>query len=151
MKKQIKENDINARVVEGSGFKLISLLKGKDRAPCNCKICNLGIHCQERNFVYEATCRECKEVYVGASGRPAKKRLGEYESSIRLDSQTNRTTLAKHNKNEHGKKSNKIEECYTFKILDRGKDAINTFIKEAIHLKIQAPQINENAENGFNR
>ena len=76
---------------------------------------------------------------------------GEYESSIRLDSQTNRTTLAKHNRNEHGKKSNKIEECYTFKILDRGKDAINTFIKEAIHLKIQAPQINENSENGFNR
>ena len=151
MKKHIRENKINARVVEGSGYKLISLLKGKDRAPCNCKICNLGIHCEERNFVYEATCKQCQEIYVGASGRQAKKRLGEYESSIRLDSQTNRTTLGKHNKNTHNKKFNNIDQCYSFKILDRGTDAVNTFIREGIHLQIQNPLINENKENGFNR
>ena len=149
MKKHIKENEINARVVEGSGYKLISLLKGKDRVPCDCKICNLGINCQERNFVYEATCKQCDEIYVGASSRPAKKRLGEYESSIRLDSQTDRTTLGKHNKNVHGKKFNKLDQCYSFKILDRGKDPVNTFIREGIHLKIQSPKINEYQENGF--
>ena len=119
--------------------------------PCNCKICKLGIHCQERNFVYEATCKQCNEIYVGASARQAKKRLGEYESSIRLDSQTNRTTLGKHNLNVHGKQHNNIHDCYSFKILDRGNDPINTFIREGIHLKIQNPQINENKENGFYR
>ena len=82
MKKHTKENEINARVVEGSGYKLISLLKGKDRVPCQCKICNLGIHCEERNFVYEATCKECEEIYVGASSRPAKKRLGNMNHQL---------------------------------------------------------------------
>ena len=149
MKKHIRDLDINARVVEGSGFKLISLLKGKDRAPCNCKICHLGINCQERNFVYQATCNLCNGIYIGASSRPAKERLGEYESSVRLDSQTDRTTLAKHNFNSHDKVHNDISKCFKFKIIDKGSDSVNTFIKEAIHIKDKHPDINENQENGF--
>ena len=151
MKKHIRNLKINARVVEGSGFKLISVLKGKDRVPCECKICELGIHCQDRNFIYEATCNQCNEKYLGASARPAKKRLGEYESSIRLDSQTDRTTLAKHNFNIHNKVHNDIKKCYKCKVIDKGSDPVNTFIKEGIYIKNNNPKINEYQENGFYR
>ena len=99
----------------------------------------------------KATCNQCNGKYIGASARPAKERIGEYESSIRLDSQTDRTTLAKHNFNTHNKVHKDINNCYSFKVLDKGNDPVNTFIKEGIHIKTQNPDLNENKENGFYR
>ena len=99
----------------------------------------------------KATCLQCNGTYLGASARPAKNRIGEYESSIRLDSQTDRTTLAKHNFNIHNKVHKDIKNCFKFKVLDKGSDAVNTFILEGIHIKNKNPNINENQENGFYR
>ena len=151
MKKHIRECNINARVVVGSGHKLISALKTTVNN-CTCKICELGIPCKARNFVYEAQCKLCPGIYVGASARPASSRIGGYVSSIRLDSQTDRTTLAKHNSEEHNKTHDQIKDCYTFKILDKGRDPVDTFICEAINIKMKNKKhtlLNTNLENGF--
>ena len=44
------------------------------------------------------------------------------------------------------------KDCYTFKILDKGRDPVDTFIREAINIKIKNKKhtlLNTNLENGF--
>ena len=153
MKKHIKDLDINARVVVASGHKLISSLKSQHpkKGQCECIICQMGIKCSERNFVYEAKCQKCDKVYVGCSARPAKSRIMEHESAVRLDSQTKRSTLAKHNVEVHNKEDNDITKIYKFSKLDKGKDQVDAFIREGLIIKKgdQNKFINGMMENGF--
>ena len=155
MKKHIKDLKINARVVVASGFKLISTLKSQhpNKGECDCLVCHLGIKCHNRNFVYEAKCNECDKMYIGGSSRPAKKRIMEHESALRLDTQTDRSSIAKHNLEAHNKESNNIKEMFKFTMVDKGKDAVDTFIREGLILqkRDQKMHMNEMMENGFVR
>ena len=84
-----------------------------------------------------------------------KKRISEHASAVRLDSQTDRSSIAKHNLEEHNKESNDINKLFKFKIIDKGKDATDSFIREALILKKvnqnQKDYMNEFMENGFVR
>ena len=155
MKKHIRDLNINARVVVASGHKLLSTIKSQhpSKGDCECTVCQLGIKCHNRNFVYQAECKGCDKVYVGGSSRPAKKRILEHASAVRLDSQTNRSSLAKHNLEIHEKENNDISKMFKFTILEKGKDGVDTFIREGLALKKgnQKNHINEMMENGFVR
>ena len=124
-----------------------------NKGECNCLVCELGIKCHNRNFVYEAKCNKCDKLYIGGSSRPAKKRILEHESALRLDSQTERSSIAKHNLEAHNKESKDIKEMFKFTMVDKGKDGVDTFIREGIILKNrdQKLHINEMMENGFVR
>ena len=75
------------------------------------------------------------------------------ESAVRLDSQTDRSRIAKHNFEAHNKESNDINKTFKFTMVDKGRDAVDTFIREALILKKGDPKkhINEYMENGFVR
>ena len=117
MKAGIKNNGINARVVVQSGLKLKSLIKTKKVHECNCISCVMNIPCNKRNFVYQAECLHCDQKYIGASHRPGKERLKEYESSIRLTNQAKRTTLGRHKMESHSEKENNLASCYKFSVI----------------------------------
>ena len=151
-KAKIKKFNINARVVIKSGRKLKSHLTSKATQNCHCTPCELGIPCKLRNFVYHSTCLHCSESYVGASARPdidKKGRISEYESSLRLPQQNERTTLGRHKRDEHPNSSNNLKENFTFKIAATGTDALDTFLKESLLIKKIKPNINGKFNNGF--
>ena len=68
----IKKHTMDLKMKAMSGFKLIPLLKGKNRVPCTYKVCNLSIHCRESHFAHEATCKQSNELYIGPSARQTK-------------------------------------------------------------------------------
>ena len=151
-KAKVKKFNIDARVVIKSGKQLKSCLTSKPKQNCQCTPCELGIPCKLRNFVYHSTCLHCSQSYVGVSARPdidKKGRISEYESSIRLPQQHNRTTLGRHKRDEHPNSSNDIKENFTFKVAATGSDALDTFLKEAILIKKLKPQINGKFNNGY--
>ena len=114
----------------------------------------MGIPCKTRNFIYHATCLPCKNnskdsTYIGASARRAKESMSEYESGIRLPQQAERTTLGKHKVASHPNAPNEIEKCYKFKIIDKGFDSLDTFLREGIHIKNKGSSLNGKFNNGF--
>ena len=99
-----------------------------------------------------STCLICSESYVGASARPdidKRGRMSEYESSLRLPQQQNRTTLGRHKRDHHPESPNDIKENFTFKIAATAKDSISTFLKEALLIKKIRPELNGKFNNGF--
>ena len=75
--------------------------------------------------------------------------MSEYESAIRLPQQAPRTTLSRHTAEFHPNAPNKLEECYKFKILDKGKDPLQVFLKEGLLIQKHNPHINGKFNNGF--
>ena len=150
MKSNIKGLGINAKVVVKPGRNLRSLVTTKNKSKiCNCNSCLMNIPCTTRNFVYQADCIHCGEQYIGASHRPGNKRLGEYESSLRLPQQNERTTLGRHKAEKHSNEKNELKSCFTFKVIDKGIDCTETFLKEGLHIKNKSAAINGKFNNGF--
>ena len=115
----------------------------------NCHVCQMGVPCKLRNFIYHATCQHCSKEYVGASARKGCDRMKEYESGIRLPHQNERTTLGRHKGECHSLEPNDINSAYKFKILGKGKDGLDTFLREGIFIKQLNPELNGKFNNGF--
>ena len=110
--------------------------------------------------VYQAKCLTCNELYIGATGRNAKDRILEHESSIRC--RNNRSTLGQHTQT-HGpetrskaiqKRSRKPDlknllKIYEFSKLAKGKDVLEVFIREGIAIQKHRPNLNNMSGNGF--
>ena len=109
----------------------------------------MNIPCTTRNYIYQADCLHCGEIYIGASHRPGNKRLGEYESSLRLPNQNERTTLGRHKFEKHEHEENSLKSSYKFKIIDKGSDCTDTFLREGIHIKNKSAGLNGKYNNGF--
>ena len=149
MKAGVKNNKINAKVVVKSSQNLRSQLTPPNVKDCNCIGCTNNIPCNIRNYVYKAQCLHCPQFYIGASHRPGKERINEYESSIRLPHQGKRTTLGRHKLEHHHGQKNELSSTYKFSIIDRAKDSLGCFLREGIHIKNQNPPINSKFNNGF--
>ena len=149
MKSNIKALGIDAKVVIKPGRNLNSHIVTKYKKPCDCSSCQFNIPCTTRNFIYQADCLHCGEEYIGASHRPGSKRLGEYESSIRLPNQASRTTLGRHKLEKHKEEKNELKSCFKFKIILKGVDCLESFLKEGLHIINKAPAINGKFNNGF--
>ena len=145
-----KRLGLKVKVVIQSGKKVKSIFPKNKPTTCDCYYCKiLNIPCKSRNFVYHAKCIQCNGEYIGGSARPGQERMAEYESEIRLPQQTQRTTLSRHRAEFHPNAPNKLEECYKFKILDKGKDPLQVFLKEGLHIQKHNPLINGKFNNGF--
>ncbi|MCP4489316.1 MAG: GIY-YIG nuclease family protein, partial [Gammaproteobacteria bacterium] len=138
-----------------------NLIKDKRTNTCQCKFCDANLNCSTSHYVYEAKCTVCKDTYVGASRRPLEARISEHESSVRLNN--NRTTLGQHGARQRhqyhedpdyvpvsGKRDyDKFFEHFDFKVLEKCKDTLDTFLREGLTLKSKKPALNVMARNGF--
>ena len=109
----------------------------------------MNIPCNTRNFIYKAHCLKCQKDYIGCSARPASERMKEYESSVRLRHQNERTALGQHKDEKHALEKDDINEIYEFEVLAKAKDPLGAFLKEAILIKKHRPAINGQITNGF--
>jgi len=107
----------------------LSKVKGNESCPGNCGI----INCQTQNVVYKYTCG-CGAEYIGSTKRKLHVRANEHLSPA--PSQT-KTAIKLHEETcGHTSGSN-------IKIHDRGRDSIETRIKEAVHIERTKPRLNE--------
>ncbi len=90
----VRKAGINARIVTQAGRSVRSLINDEKVNTCKCELCNAGIDCDTRHFVYQASCNKCGDQYIGASRRPILNRIQEHESSVRINNA--RTTLGHH-------------------------------------------------------
>ena len=118
--------------------------------------CKSGVPCNQRDFVYQATCTKCKAdkngkkaEYVGVSGRPGgKKAWGAFEQSIK--GKNIRTILGAHVIEKHRRiKDPKIDKIFNFKIIKNCKDTLAAFLAEDHYIKEIKPTLNSNFGNEF--
>ena len=151
VKKKVKEAGISARVVICPGSKLKSHISN-NKSLCttkNCIACDINIPCNTRNFVYKATCLKCDEKYIGCSARPASERIKEYESSIRLKHQNERTSLGRHKEEMHNGEKDDLKEMFNIELLAKAKDPLSVFLTEGLLIKQHRPGMNGQINNGF--
>ena len=127
---------------------------------CTCELCSMGIWCTAKHVIYEAMCRMCHKCYNGLCNRPSECRLMEHERSTRLNDNT--TALGKH-MIEHiingdpipifTKKTDikNLLEAYSIKILDKGTDCIDAYIREGLQILKNKPELNDKLNNGWVR
>ena len=80
--------------------------------------------------VYDITCNDCGEHYIGETARTLEKRLGEHQKQ---------TTSAIQ---EHQSQANHEIDWEGVKILDKESVDVKRKIKEAIHIRRQRPTLN---------
>jgi hypothetical protein len=96
----------------------------------NCQIKDKKL-CFVKYIVYEAICLECNKIYIGSTTRCFHIRAREHMNNGALK--------------EHSKTCNKTMQ-YTFKILSRCRDELDTRISEAQHIKQKKPLLNRKEE-----
>ena len=75
--------------------------------------------------------------------------MSVYESGIRVTQQAESTTLGRHKVESHLNAPNDVEKCYKFKIIDKGFDSLDTFLREGIHIRNKGSSLNGKFNNGF--
>ena len=90
--------------------------------------------CYMKNVVYQITCQQCSQTYIGSTIRPLHTRLTEH---------TQRSNSAFH---QHCMSCNNRKQSMQVKIIARDSDPINLRIREAIHIKRQQPTLNRREE-----
>jgi len=96
------------------------LVHPKDRTPTE----------KETGVVYDITCNDCREHYIGETARTLEKRLGQHQKQ---------TTSAIW---EHQSQANHEIDWEGVKILDKESVDIKRKIREAIHIRHQRPTLN---------
>ena len=165
----VRKNMVNAglkdvRIVTIPGISVKSLIKKPTPRLCDsedCLLCPLDVPCRAKHHVYSITCNLCgpDEVsqYIGASRRPPAKRMLEHEASARRFNK--RTSVGQHMIKCHGDlKPSKIErktslpnflQTFTPEIVARGRDTLDTFIREGLAIRDRKPTMNNCSSNGF--
>ncbi len=155
----VKKTGINARIVTQAGRSVRSHINIDKVNTCKCKLCNTGIDCATRHFVYQASCNKCGDQYIGASRRPILNRIQEHESSVRINNA--RTTLGQHAaRHRHDDSTvyvpttgtrnfNSFFKQYSFDVVKKCKDTLETFINEGMLITSTKPKLNNMLRNGF--
>ena len=123
--------------------------------------------CQTTHYVYELTCNLCTDKssnkkpvsYVGASRRRMVKILRQHEASFRRFN--DRTSVGEHMIKHHKELEpkdmprrgrinfNNIFQHFKPKIIHKGKDTLDLYLKEGIHIQRNKPHINTMHTNVF--
>lgn len=115
------------------GHNIRSMLSKSKLAPCpdNCSIQK----CQTTKAVYEYTCG-CKENYIGSTKRTLHKRANDHINPAASQRPSSITT--------HQRACNNGN--WSFKILERGSDVVDTRIREGLLIRQLTPTLNERDE-----
>ena len=145
-KRELKRNNIEARVVIRGTGNLKQRYHKALNPPCTCSICQLGTPCCQRHVIYQAECSHCTQNYKGVTTRPFCKRFKEHEASIRLGNY--KSALSQHflGDEDHSPCSNpdKTVLGFNWSVLDRGKSYKDSFIREGVLINSTSPEINRN-------
>lgn len=94
--------------------------------------------CQTKDAIYQLTCTECGEIYVGETGRKIHTRAKEHDRSI--FTQTGNSAMKEHYQTKHPNILN--NKPFSIKILDRASNVTNRRIRESVFINKLHPSIN---------
>jgi len=103
--KLIKKYDLPVRLINEYGYQSANYLNNnKKEKSCSCNICsdfkNNKYSCRDRYVVYQYTCVQCGEFYIGKTARMLKTRHQEHRKAI--DNKSNSSALYNHLQDKHG-------------------------------------------------
>ena len=166
VRKSLADSGLDAvRLVTTPGRSVRNLIQPTPNRTCHsddCDLCSNDIPCRTKHHVYSLKCKLCPEseeeqLYIGGSRRQPLNRLKEHEASARRYNK--RTTVGQHMSKHHSSlKPDKIArkvnisaffENFEAKIEARGKDTLDTFIKEGLLIRDRKPKLNNMTGNGF--
>ena len=108
----------------------------------DCNICdNRNGKCLLKGVVYKIVCKDCKQFYVGETGRPLFVRIEEHEADVHHN-RTRKGPWANHCREQHMDEKVNLEVT----ILEIERDTHLRKIKEALYIKKLKPKINEKTE-----
>jgi hypothetical protein len=132
IQKVFKDTGLPVRLYRKSFTLRNALRPRRRREECQKKNCTLNNDlCLTKNCVYQLTCQECKESYIGSTARPFHTRLHEH---LTQDS----SSVSSHRKI--------CRADFTPKILARDNDTVKLRFKEALLIKSHGATINSRAE-----
>ena len=136
----ISKYNLPILVVFTPGIKLIHHLTSSALTVnvCDSKYCPFRTQeCLKKNVIYELTCKQCGDIYIGETQRLLHTRLKEHLKSITMGD--SKSAMSSHYTSKHSF-------CdaipFSFKILDTANDFIDRKIKEATWIKLKKPTIN---------
>ena len=152
MQKKIDQTDLKIKVIEKTGSTLkralhkTSITEKTECSDDECPICKTSKRkgmCRKEGVTYEIVCDECRERYIGETGRTARARTKEHLNDLRMKRET--SVLWRHCKEKHEGK------IVTFKCNVRdvyGQDATLRQIAEAVDIRREQASINNKMEWG---
>ena len=166
VRKSLADSGLDAvRLVTTPGRSVRNLIQPTPNRTCHsddCELCSNDIPCRTKHHVYSLKCKLCPEseeeqLYIGGSRRQPLNRLKEHEASARRYNK--RTTVGQHMSKHHSSLkpdtvARKVNisaffENFEAKIEARGKDTLDTFIKEGLLIRDRKPKLNNMTGNGF--
>lgn len=146
VKKELKRNNIEARVFVRSAGNLRRKYHRPLAPSCECDICGLGVSCCKRHVIYDAKCKHCNEHYIGVTTRRFSDRFKEHEASIRL--QNEKSALSDH---VHGSfmeeacpNPDKSVQGFEWSFIDHATTYRDSFLREGVQINTAQPTINRN-------
>ena len=152
MQRKIDQTELKIKVIEKTGNTLKRTLHKTsitEKAECNdeeCPVCKTSKRkglCRKEGVTYEIICDECRERYIGETGRTARARTKEHLNDLRMKRET--SVLWRHCREKHDGK------IVTFKCNVRdvyGQDATMRQIAEAVDIRRELASINNKMEWG---
>ena len=151
----------NVKLVTTPGRSVESVIKKPTCLTCSdteCVLCSNNYPCRPKHQVQCNLCQNGpQQSYIGASRRRPIHRLKEHEASSRRFN--NRTSIGQHMKKHHSdlepdnitRKVNlpNFFTIFTPNIVERGKDTLDTFIREGLTIRQKNPTMYNMQGNGF--
>ena len=105
--------------------------------------CHAGLRdiCHTKNVVYELTCNQCQEKYVGETSRPVRLRYNEHlRDGI---NRTPGTPIGEHFRTHHQEQP-PSDTSLTAKVIRRCQDEADRRIAESVTIRENRPTLNDN-------
>ena len=150
MQKRIDESDMSIKVIEKTGCTLkrilqkTSIAEKKECQDKECMICKTSRKkgfCRKEGITYEIVCKDCKERYIGETGRCGKERCKEHAEELKKKKES--SVLWRHCREKHD--GEKQEFAYKVRQVF-GRDATLRQLTEAIDIKREDNLINNKTE-----
>jgi len=130
IKNIFKKEGLNVKIYRKSQ-NLRQVLSKKKTKPCKKKNCTINNEdCLKKKCIYETTCSECNNTYLGSTIRPLHERAKEHEGTS--------SSVYKHRQTCGG--------SFRFRVIDTANDITELRYKEAIYIKKRRPEINTKQE-----
>ena len=150
MQKKIDETDMRIKVIEKTGNTLkrnlhkTSIAEKNECEDGKCLVCATGKRkgmCRKEGVTYEIICCECRDKYIGETGRSARARTSEHMNDLKMKRES--SVLWRHCKEKHEGKIVNFK-CDVRNVY--GQDATLRQIAEAVDIRREGASINNKTE-----
>ena len=141
IKQILLKSNLNILPIFTPGQKLVDVLckTALENKQCKSKNCTYkDNNCITKDVIYELSCSECEDKYIGETKRSLHTRINEHHKSIFYN--RGNPAMLEHYKQHHNNSIN--SNPFKVKILEKSHNTTDRKIKEALWIEKKSPKIN---------